>query len=38
MLIVISSKQAYEREPEVLHLYIKEIRILTPNHEQEKNH
>ena len=31
-------KQAYERDPEVLHLYIKEIRILTPNYEQEKNH
>jgi hypothetical protein len=37
MLIAIKcSKQAYEREPEVLNLYIKEIRILTPNHEQEK--
>jgi len=31
-------KHAYERDPKVLHLYIKEIRILTPNYEQEKNH
>ena len=23
-------KQAYERDPEVLHLYVKDIRILTP--------
>jgi hypothetical protein len=39
MLIAIKcSKQAYERETEVLHLYIKEISILTPNYEQEKNH
>jgi hypothetical protein len=37
MLIAIKCpKQAYERDPEVLHLYIKEIRILTPNYEQEK--
>jgi hypothetical protein len=39
MLIAIKClKQAYERDQEVLHLYIKEIRILTPNYEQEKNH
>jgi hypothetical protein len=39
MLIAIKCpKQAYKREPEVLHLYIKEIRILAPNYEQEKNH
>ena len=25
-----------ERDPEVLHLYVKDIRILTPNYEQEK--
>jgi hypothetical protein len=31
-------KQAYERDPKILHLYVKEIRILTPNnYEQEKN-
>ena len=30
MLIVMKCpKQAYEREPEVLHLYVKDIRILT---------
>ena len=39
MFIAIKSpKQAYEIDPKVLHLYIKEIRILTPNYEQEKNH
>ena len=39
MLIAIKCpKQAYERDPEVLHLYIKEKRILTPNYEQEQNH
>ena len=31
-------KQAYERDPKGLHLYVKEIKILTPNHEQEKKH
>jgi hypothetical protein len=31
------SKQAYERDPEVLHLYVKDIRILTPNYEQKKS-
>ena len=31
-------KQAYERDSEVLHLYVKDLRILTPNYEQEKNH
>jgi hypothetical protein len=30
-------KQAYERDPEVLHLYVKDIRLLTPNYEQEKS-
>jgi len=28
----------YEKDLEVLHLYVKDIRILTPNYEQEKNH
>ena len=37
MLIAIKCpKQAYDRDPEVLHLYVKNIRILTPNYEQEK--
>lgn len=31
-------KQAYERDPGVLHLYVKDIRILALNYEQEKNH
>ena len=30
-------RQAYGSDPEVLHLYVKDIRILT-NYEQEKNH
>ena len=29
-------KQAYERDSEVLHLYVKDLRILTPNMNKKK--